>query len=66
METFHDTGHDDGLFQGDADGRGRHATDITDDITWGELKALIDTRDTYANEFINKLDRLSSAPLSGT
>jgi flagellar hook-associated protein 1 FlgK len=36
-------------------------TDITNSIGKGELKALIDTRDTYAPEFLSDLDKLSSA-----
>jgi flagellar hook-associated protein 1 len=36
-------------------------TDITDSIGGGELKALIDTRDKYAPEFLNAMDNLSTA-----
>ena len=42
------------------DGSGTVA-DITDSISGGELKALIDTRDKYAPEFLNAMDNLSAA-----
>ena len=43
---------------------GGGVTDMTGDITGGELKGLIDTRDVYANEFVDRLDSLSSALIS--
>jgi flagellar hook-associated protein 1 len=42
-------------------GGGGSVTDITNEIGGGELKALIDTRDTYAPQFISGLNELSQA-----
>ena len=42
------------------DGSGT-TVDITDSIGGGELKALIDTRDKYAPQFLNAMDDLSTA-----
>ena len=39
---------------------GGSVADLTGDITGGELRGLMDTRDTYASEFIDKLNSLSS------
>jgi len=46
------------------DGKG-NVTDITDDIRSGELKTFIDIRDTYAPEFISKLNDLAGALMDG-